>query len=87
MTFEINNYLTLLSISFAILVICGTKSEDKLLFSVPIAAASPTKAHLYLKTNNFFYYYIYNIIIFIFKHFFFEIFEKNKFISSIRVQN
>lgn len=39
---------TLLSINFAILVMCGTKSEDKLLLSMEPAAESPTNAHLYL---------------------------------------
>lgn len=39
---------TLLSINFAILVMCGTKSEDRLLFSTDPAAESPTNAHRYL---------------------------------------
>lgn len=39
---------TLLSISFAILVMCGTKSEERLLLFEHPTAASPTNAHLYL---------------------------------------
>lgn len=39
---------TLLSINFAILVMCGTKSEDRLLFPTDPTAESPTNAHRYL---------------------------------------